>query len=40
MAMYIAKGNFYVWGKYIETTDGVTANLFNQVLDIAFRYDG
>jgi hypothetical protein len=23
-ALYIAKGNFYQWGKYIETTDGVT----------------
>ncbi len=22
-AVYIAKGNFYVWGKYIETTEGV-----------------
>lgn len=38
--VYIAKGNYYAWGKYIETTDGVTSNLFTQVLDIAFRYDG
>lgn len=37
---YIAKGNYYAWGKYIESTDGTTAVLFQQILDIAFRYDG
>ncbi|TNV75036.1 hypothetical protein FGO68_gene6423 [Halteria grandinella] len=37
---YIAKGNYYAWGKYIETSDGVSATLFTTILDITFRYDG
>lgn len=37
---YIAKGNYYAWGKYIEMTDGTTAPLFQQILDVTFRYDG
>ena len=40
IAAYIAKGDFYLWGNYIQTTDGVTSNQFTSVLDTAFRYDG
>jgi hypothetical protein len=25
---YIAKGNYYAWGKFIETSDGTSATLF------------
>jgi hypothetical protein len=25
---YIAKGNYYAWGKSIETTDGISDTLF------------
>jgi hypothetical protein len=40
IAYYIAKGNYYAWGKYIDTNDGTTTGNFQQVLDVAFRYDG
>lgn len=38
--LYIAKGNFYSWGKYLETSDGVSSELFTRVLDVSFRPDG
>lgn len=40
IAVYISKGNYYAWGKQIVTTDGTTAGLFTQVLDITFKPDG
>lgn len=41
IAVYIAKGNYYAWGKYFATSDyGSSANMFFQVLDITFRSDG
>jgi len=41
-AAYIAKGNFYYWAKFIETTDNTSGNnlVFSTVLDITFRFDG
>ena len=39
VVIYIAKGNYYAWGKYISTNDGSTSNLFQTVLDITFRTD-
>ena len=41
-AAYIAKGNYYAWAKFFETTDNTpgNTNMFNRVLDVAFRYDG
>lgn len=40
IVVYIAKGNYFAWGKQIDTTDGTTAGVFTQVLDITFRPDG
>lgn len=39
-AAYIAKGNYIAWGKYIETSDSGGSLLYEQILDVAFRFDG
>jgi len=38
----MAKGNYYVWAKYVETNDNTAGDtlIFSQVLDITFRFDG
>jgi hypothetical protein len=40
LAVYIAKGNFYAWAKYLQTTDTSSAAEFTSVSDITFRWDG
>jgi hypothetical protein len=44
-AVYVAKGNLYLWAKSIETNDqGVAAvgsgSNFQSILDVTFRSDG
>jgi hypothetical protein len=38
-AIYIAKGNYFWWGKQIETADGTNAGIYDQVSDITFNPD-
>ena len=40
LAVYIAKGNFYAWAKYFQTTDTSNSMEFTSVSDITFRWDG
>ncbi len=40
IAAYIAKGNYYQWAKYLQTTDTVNAAQYEYVSDITFRWDG
>lgn len=41
-AVYVAKGNLYLWAKSIETNDQGTSagNTFHSILDVTFRSDG
>jgi hypothetical protein len=41
-AVYVAKGNLYLWAKSIETNDQGTSagNTFQSILDVTFRSDG
>jgi hypothetical protein len=41
-AVYVAKGNLYLWTKSIETNDQGTSagNTFQSILDVTFRSDG
>jgi hypothetical protein len=41
MAVYIAKGNYYSWAKYLQSQDGTTSGVyFTSISEIAFRWDG
>lgn len=40
LAFYLAKGNYYLWGKQIETNDGFSTGIYETVLDVVFRTDG